>query len=62
MKPTRILNGSLAALLAVGTVACSTPRKPAQEIEKAEQAISSADTTTAPVDAPLEMKAGNRKR
>ena len=56
-----ILVGGLALVSAVGTVGCSTPRKPAQEIEKADLAIQSANTTSAPTDAPLELQLAREK-
>ena len=53
--------GSLILLSAVGTVGCSTPRKPAQEVEKADFAIASANTSSAPTDAPLELQLAREK-
>ncbi len=61
MRSSPVVIGGLAVLLAVGTVGCSTPRKPAQEIEKAELAIQSANTTSAPSDAPLELQLAREK-
>ena len=59
MKSTIAWITGIAFALAAG--ACSTPRKPAQEIEKAEAAIESADSTSAPADAPLELKLAREK-
>ncbi len=51
----------LMLLTAIGTVGCSTPRKPAQEVEKADLAIASANTSGAPTDAPLELQIAREK-
>lgn len=61
MRLAPALIGSLALLFAVGTLACSTPRKPAQEIAKAELSIKSANSTSAPTDAPLELQLAREK-
>jgi hypothetical protein len=49
------------ALALGGAAACADPRQPAQEIEKAEIAIDSADASGAPAEAPLEMKLAREK-
>lgn len=53
--------GSLIVLSAVAALACSTPREPALEIEKAELAITSANTSSAPTNAPLELQLAREK-
>ena len=61
MRSTFVQVGGLILLSALGTIACSTPREPAQEIGKAELAISSANTSSAPTDAPLELQIAREK-
>ncbi|MEX2208020.1 MAG: DUF4398 domain-containing protein [Myxococcota bacterium] len=61
MRSAFALVGSLMLLSAVGTVGCSTPRKPAQEVAKADLAIASANKSGAPTDAPLELQLAREK-
>jgi len=61
MRSAFTLVGGLILLSAIGTVGCSTPRKPAQEVEKADLAIASANTSNAPTDAPLELQLAREK-
>lgn len=61
MRSAFTLVGGLMLLTAVGTVGCSTPRQPAQEVEKADLAIASANTSGAPTDAPLELELAREK-
>jgi hypothetical protein len=61
MRSASVLTFGLTLAFALGTIGCSTPRKPAQEIEKADLAIQSANTTSAPTDAPLELQLAREK-
>jgi hypothetical protein len=61
MRTALVMLGGLALLLAVGPVACSTPTKPAQEIEKAELAIKTADDSPMPAVASLELRIAREK-
>lgn len=61
MRSAFTLVGSLILLSAFGTVGCSTPRTPAQEVKKADLAIASANTSGAPTDAPLELQLAREK-
>jgi hypothetical protein len=61
MRTALVMLGGLALLLAVGAVGCSTPTKPAQEIEKAELAIKTADGSPMPAVASLELRLAREK-
>jgi len=61
MKMTFVMVGGLALLLTLGPIGCSTPRKPAQEIEKAELAINTADVSPTPDVASLELRLAREK-
>lgn len=61
MKRTIVTLGGLALILASAPVGCSTPRKPAQEIEKAELAIETADASPTPDVASLELRLAREK-
>lgn len=61
MRMTLVTVGGLGLLLALGPIGCSTPKKPAQEIEKAELAVESADVSPAPEVASLEMRLAREK-
>lgn len=61
MRIAFVMLGGLALLLALAPVACSTPTKPAQEIEKAELAIKTADGSPMPAVASLELQLAREK-
>jgi hypothetical protein len=61
MRIVFVMLAGLALLLAVGPVACATPTKPAQEIEKAELAIKTADGSPMPAVASLELQLAREK-
>lgn len=61
MTRTFVTLGGVALMLASGAIGCSTPRKPAQEIEKAELAIETADVGPTPEVASLELRLAREK-
>jgi len=57
----RVVVPIAALALLAAPLACSTPRRPAQEVEKAELAVDRADVSAAPAAAPLEMRLAREK-